>query len=791
MLSEHKNMRIVFIVALTILGVFVCCGFNSQRANAESKISCEKVYIIAARGSGQTPAQKDKEVITFLGKMKERLQGKVSFSTYELGADGGYKGHSYPAVKVDGGEVFGNGLGAMLSAGYGFKYGDSVKEGILELQDYINDVANDCPDARFVLMGYSQGAQLMGQALFWDLPKKVKDRVLFVALFGDPKLYLPEGEGVDAPACRGEQFSNWRRTVPDCRTSSGALDARTPYITEDMQDKVGLWCNDNDWICGSSKWALGNSGHVQYTDDNGPIDAATREATIKINKHFKSSGNVAFKNGIIFLSKLDRPREGQDLVVIVDRNDENELRFSLRMQAVMKLANTYWDNGGRFGIVTMCHRPSFDNPSKNASFYLTGLLERGSNPGYVYWTGNEALAHFQHEFGQYCGSENARDFDYGVVMTVALDSSKWRSGVEKAILFSSNHTPGDITDPALKSYIKKRALEIDPVNVYTVSSGGSPAGLFEDISDATGGRSLFYDETQTTAEQAITQASDMIADRPIVRPSLGSFSAKVGEPIVLSVWSSLDEIDDHLTYRWDYNADGVWDDTTTQPFGVTTFPSPGDKIVHVEITGSDGSRASTVVPVVVTEPEPESTADLTPPTDVYYTVLETKDTKSTIRLEWQPRSTVYRYMLSIDGVHEGWLDNTRTSIDLLDIDRTREVTIELQAYDQNLIFGDRAGVVVPPLPVEQAPQPRMSSTQIPEQQPQGSSQAVQPSVVFGSQTTDPEPTPFMLAQSRDKASHPASSSTDMTWWIVGLSVLLLALVSLVYFHRKRATTLHE
>jgi hypothetical protein len=168
-------------------------------------------------------------------------------------------------------------------------------------------------------MGYSQGAQLMGQALFWDLSKDLKDKILFVALFGDPKLYLPEGEGLNPPACRGELFSNWRRTVPDCRTSSGSLGARKPYIMQDMQDKVGLWCNDNDWICGSSKWALGNSGHEHYIDENGPIDDAAREATIKVNKHFKSSGNVAFKNGIVFLSKLDRPREGQDLIVLLDQ----------------------------------------------------------------------------------------------------------------------------------------------------------------------------------------------------------------------------------------------------------------------------------------------------------------------------------------------------------------------------------------------------------------------------------------------------------------------------------------
>lgn len=210
-------------VILGATGLLTVYSLLSQPAAAMTKIDCKFVHIIGARGSGEEYGAKLKSVRMFFAKMQNRIEGKVSFSTYELGSSEGYKGHSYPAVKVNENETFGNGLGAMLSGGYAFKYGESVKEGTLELRDYMNDVANSCPDARFILMGYSQGAQLMGQALFWDLSKDLKDKILFVALFGDPKLYLPEGEGLNPPACRGEQFSNWRRTVPDCRTNSGSL----------------------------------------------------------------------------------------------------------------------------------------------------------------------------------------------------------------------------------------------------------------------------------------------------------------------------------------------------------------------------------------------------------------------------------------------------------------------------------------------------------------------------------------------------------------------------------------
>lgn len=752
-----------------------------------TKIDCKFVHIIGARGSGEEYGAKLKSVRMFFAKMQSRIEGKVSFSTYELGSSEGYKGHSYPAVKVNENETFGNGLGAMLSGGYAFKYGESVKEGILELRAYMNDVANSCPDARFVLMGYSQGAQLIGQALFWDLSKDIKDKILFVSLFGDPKLYLPEGEGLNPPACRGEQFSNWRRTVPDCRTNSGSLDARKPYITQDMQDKVGLWCNDNDWICGSSKWPLRNSGHEQYTDEYGPINDAAREATIKVNKHFKSSGNVAFKNGIVFLSKLDRPREGQDVILILDRTADSEITYNFRIRSMLSLAEKQWDLGGRFGLVTLCPNTSDPRRSNN----VINFLERGPNPQYGYMTGLEVFDMLKVNYS-YCGTIRPSSYNYAATVTVAIDAPRWRNGVEKAIIFPSTYDVSNVSDPTLLNYIKKRAIEIDPVNIYTVSPSGSPAGLFEDISDATGGRSITYNEAQTTAEQATQQASDIVVNRPIVRSSLGSFSAEIGKPVVLSVWSSLDEVDDHITYRWDYNADGVWDNTTTQPFGVTTFSSTGDKLVHVEVTGSDGSRASTVVPVTVGQPQIEQdTADLTPPSDVHYTVLETKDGKSTIRLEWKPFSTAYRYMLSIDGIHEGWLDNTRTSIDLRDIDRTQEVMIGLQAYDQNLLFGNRVNVVVPVLPTKSLSVPQPLSDLPTEQKPQQSPESIRPSGILDLDADAPELTPFMRAQSRDKDGQAAPSNHDSIQWFLCATLLVLALLSLVYFYRQRSSGLHK
>ncbi len=783
-------LKKLLFLALGIAAISCLLACSDTSALASDK-PCKNVEIVSARGSGRKLGER--EMPRFIEQLKLRIESSTfTVNDYELGSErqGNYQ---YPAKAIIGSvEADIRGLGAQTSNGMGNDYGKSVKEGIDELEIYLLKRINKCPTTRFVLGGYSQGAQVMGQAL-GGFSSRILDKIEYVALFGDPKLYLPEGEGFNPPACNKNDphHSNWRRIVPNCDTDDGTLGARKPYIPASMYDRVGLWCNNNDWICGSSKFAGNSSGHEKYAEDGGAIDDAARLIASRILKHeyLESHDTVELpvvKHGVTFLSKLDQPHQGQDVIFILDRAAESETTYNFRVQKMLSLADSYWKSGSRFGIVSIC--PNASNP--RASYYVIDLLENGPNQRFGNMTGPEVLDMRKSDYS-YCGTTRSSDYTYAVAMTAALDAPKWRNGAEKSIIFPSTYTVGNVSDPALLNYIKKRAIEIDPVNVYTVSPSGSPSGLFEEISDATGGRSITYDETQTTAEQAIQQTSDMVADRPIVRPSLSSFSANVGKPIILSVWSSLDEIDDHITYRWDYNADGVWDNMTSQPFGVATFSSTGEKLVHVEVTGSDGAKASTVIPVIVEEPEPESTADLTPPTDLGYTILATKDGMSTVRLNWQPRSTVYRYMLSIDGIQLGWLDNTRTSIELTDIDRTHEVTIGLQAYDQNLMFGDRTGVVVPPLPVEHAPQPRMSSTQIPEQQPQGPSQAVQPSVVFGSQTTEPEPTPFMRAQSRDEDSQPVSSSGDMTGLIIGAGILGLALVSVVYFYRRHGATLRK
>lgn len=110
-------------------------------------------------------------------------------------------------------------------------------------------------------MGYSQGAMVVAQSLEYFK----SGELIYVAMFGDPELYLPEGRGAWPAACRGKNLSPYRVFVPNCHTDNGSLGTRNPYEIARFRGKYGLWCNNNDFICGSSKNLLRGDGHIEYS----------------------------------------------------------------------------------------------------------------------------------------------------------------------------------------------------------------------------------------------------------------------------------------------------------------------------------------------------------------------------------------------------------------------------------------------------------------------------------------------------------------------------------------------
>ena len=239
-------------------------------ASADHATPCSDVTLVFARGSGQQLGER--EAPAFFDSVGNHLGSDVTVTRYELGTDS-HGGARYQPV---------GGWRDLLEAEaswtgvLGGQYRASVAAGVVELTTYLTQRTRDCPGEPFVVGGYSQGAQVVGEGLV-ALGSRTRDHIAFVALFSDPKLHLPEGGGPFPPACRG-QSSTWRRGTVSCWTDSGILEARTPYVPEDIEGRTGSWCDRNDGTCNGNvaDWALHND-HAEYADPGAEIDEAARE----------------------------------------------------------------------------------------------------------------------------------------------------------------------------------------------------------------------------------------------------------------------------------------------------------------------------------------------------------------------------------------------------------------------------------------------------------------------------------------------------------------------------------
>ena len=245
---KYRNGLILAAIAL----LAVCCGGPVGAANRViGEPICHDLEFVYARGSG-AGSYDSEEWRAFKSAMDYAARDK---------------GYSYDVTDIDYSAVsvapIKNLFGAYVSAGKSYEFGKSVNDGASAVRKFYQKTMEKCPSTRWVFAGYSQGAMVISKAV----KAKIIDgkKVIYVGLFGDPELYLPEG-GLWSAACSGRNLSAYRVFVPECKTKTGIFGARNPYQESKLIGKYGLWCNRHDIICGSSRNLLDNGGHLEYAE---------------------------------------------------------------------------------------------------------------------------------------------------------------------------------------------------------------------------------------------------------------------------------------------------------------------------------------------------------------------------------------------------------------------------------------------------------------------------------------------------------------------------------------------
>ena len=645
-----KQKVLIYVVSVvTIIASVLVFDARVMAKKVDDK--CTLATAIFARGSGQ--GFNAKESLTFRTQLESRVD-KKQLNFYELGSES-YGGNQYPAVDVS--NVWnGNAIGAKISGGMGNTYGKSVKEGVAELRTYLDIRHRKCPNEFFILGGVSQGAQVVGQALP-SISSGVKNKIVFNMLFGDPKLYLPEGEGIFPPACRNEKLSAYRREITNCHVDNGALGARKPFLPSEDNSKTGLWCLANDYVCGSSKFVWDVEGHGKYANNNGPIDDGVREAANRL----KNAAKLASQNdpGI-----NDKPLNnnmgttGTDVVFVLDTTGSMMSYIDQMKTFIRNYSSKIKEINGRVGLVV--YRDAGDEyTAKKLSDLQTDTadllnkLESVSADGGG--DGPEAALH---------------------ASMVAMNEMKWQKGATKAIILLTDagyHEP-DKVDGSTLAAVAKRSLEIDPVNIYPVV-GDYLKNSYTDIAKQTSGQVIASgDENDIVA--ALDKALTKIKNRPNAKLKIGEYYAEVGQKITFDASDSY-VVDGSITkYEWDFDGDGKIDQTTTSPVTSHVYNEKFDGIMQVRMSASNDtvSNISASVKVGI---KPNLPVGPGAP-QVLAKIIERNGNKATIRLNWQPVDELSsRWLVSLDDTNLGYTVGEQRQLDITDVDvsTSRKVTV--------------------------------------------------------------------------------------------------------------------
>lgn len=513
--------------------------------------ACSDVHFIFARGSGETVGSGTnfsafKSSIT--SSISSELKG-LKYHFYDLGSST-HGGHRYPAVAIDDTKVL---LGSYVSAGKAFEFGRSVEEGIAEIKSYISEITAACPSTKFVLAGYSQGGMVVSKAL----PELDSNKIIYAATFGDPKLYLPEGFGFFPPACQNLYFSNYRQHVPDCRTNQGILKALKPYQSSAYIDKIGAWCNEADFMCGS---------YFNVTDLSN-LSLSASNTLLKTHLAYSSDGSFNSASKVILgaIKKSIQPAplksSSHDAVILIDSTGSMQGFSEYFKDRAIQLAQSIIKQGGRVSL--------YDYRDLIEDYHPQRLCDLGCS-----------LADFRQKIDalEFDGGEDSEESLLSALKTV-MNDTPWRKTALKSVIAITDdgfHSP-DRDGTSLKDIVNL-SLKIDPVSIYPVV----PTELqlqYQELATMTGGK--VFDPDISTFD-----FSDQINHRPDISFNQESYLGVVGDSLDFAL--NLPDNTDNYQFKWDLDADGSFETITQTPQVQYTYKNPTNGFVQVQATDSSG-----------------------------------------------------------------------------------------------------------------------------------------------------------------------------------------------------------
>ncbi len=555
---------IIALFLLTTICVSILATSNSSYSETEP---CKDVLIIFARGSGQPQTNRvedkknKKELNAYIDEIKQRASSDMKLDAQEL---------VYPALGGPLQESFPYFINAKIGWYASGTYRTSVNDGISSAFALLNKEYIRCPNQRYILGGYSQGAQVMGD-LLPRLGDNIKNKIAYVALFGDPRFDR------NSFAAQGDHYF----------AATGILGKRNEFPSE-YKGKISSWCKRNDGICeGQLHTAFGTlSRHSTYPEKE--ISIAANNAVKALKQYYSGFNTKHIQPGSL--------SEKADVVFAV--SSAANMRYPI--QDIQANIATITESAMLLSKDTRLGLVQFNNVKYGCD------IKQPRNDLLLSNQSTSFIARFNDLFGT-CGS--GKDDTLGGLMK-AIDEQPWRSDARKIIILLDCNTPND---PELVSGISSKhvidAARAKGVEIDSVIRGNLPTqqNYYSALASAAGGQSIFM-PAGTTGDSIqmakfINQMYSKLGDAPIAmlaeqRP------AKPGVSISFNAGGSYDPDGTVSSYEWDFSNDNVVDAITTTPATSHTYSSEYIGLATVRVISNDGGSGMASTQMSISESNP-------------------------------------------------------------------------------------------------------------------------------------------------------------------------------------------
>lgn len=595
---QRKRRKLNLVIFLTLLFTPLAAPASAReggimnpselRPELSALTTCPDVEVIFAHGAATDIVESQDASAWYGGFYNQNYhQTDLKLDYYYLG-ESTYYGSRYNGANIGISSLksLKNTAETFFSGGKSGEFNDTVRAGVNELTGRVQEVLSSCPETKFVFGGYSEGAFILHK-FFTEEIKTIgltSDKVIYIATFGDPKLYLPEGEGINPPACRNEAFSDYRIYAPNCHTHSGILGAEKPnYFPQEFSGKIGLWCTEKDIMC---------SNYLNLFDISSGIDAHLAYVWQEPYLYNQAGNLIRQKLAEVFPDKLTppdskvTPLRARDTAILIDTTGSMKDTIKKYQSEALKIAKNTTENGGRIAL--------YEYRDLKAD-------------------GKELVPHRLCDFS--CSYEefeklikNLKTSGGGDIPESVLSASlgvmnelKWKKGATKSIVLLTDATYHDADfDGTTLSDVVKRSLEIDPVNFYIVAPS-SIASNYTTLAEKTNGK--VFD----LSSKNITLSGETLLNRPDLNFQFESYTETAGKVATFIVSTTANDVDH---FEWDLNLDGIFELATTTPSVSFLYSTPTSGFIQARVITKNNLSSSASAMLLVNPAESSEEAPI-------------------------------------------------------------------------------------------------------------------------------------------------------------------------------------